>query len=138
MSRSKSSRPRRRHYTRQRELLAGLINSTDTHPTAAELFEALRPEMPQLSLSTVYRNLEVLVSDGLIEEVPTVGPMRRYHVELRPHQHFICEDCGAIRDVELPAPKQLKSRLRRAHHLNAAKIRIEFYGLSQACSDRES
>ncbi len=135
---SKFARPRRHNYTRQRELLLGLLYGTDAHPTAAELFEALRPEIPQLSLGTLYRNLDVLVSEGLIEQIPTVGAERRYQAKLRPHHHFICEDCGIIRDAELPVPKQLKSRLRRAYHLNADKIRIEFYGLCQRCSDRES
>ncbi len=69
----------------------------------------MQADFPRLSLGTVYRNLDVLVSEGEIDEIPSVGSLRRYHANLEQHNHFICEVCGGIRDITLPVPKQLKS-----------------------------
>ena len=59
----------RRHQTRQRARILAWLRATDSHPTALQTHEALVRELPNLSLGTVYRNLEVLVSEGAIDEV---------------------------------------------------------------------
>ncbi len=90
--------------------------------------------MPNLSRgSKTYRNLEVLVSEGGIEEISSVGSLRRYHANLEEHNHFICEVCGVIRDISVPVPKRLKSSLRRNHRLSANRIRVDFFGLCVEC-----
>ena len=131
------ARPRR-HRTRQRERLLELLRDTDRHPTAAELYETARPEFPNLSLGTVYRNLEVLVSEGLIEAVPAASGPMRYDGNAVPHHHFVCEGCGDIHDVELPLPNELASeladQLHRKYELRAERARIHFSGLCHACS----
>jgi Fur family peroxide stress response transcriptional regulator len=129
------ARPRR-HRTRQRERLLELLRETDSHPTAAELFETARPEFPNLSLGTVYRNLEVLVGEGQIEAVPAASGPVRYDGNPVPHHHFVCEHCGAIHDVELPLPSELADQLERKYELHAERARIRFSGLCHACSDR--
>jgi len=125
----------RRHRTRQRARLLELLRATDAHPTAAELFDQLRPELPNLSLGTVYRNLEVLVSEGLAEKVASPGRAVRYDGNPEPHHHFVCEACGAIRDVDVSVPPQLQTSLRRRHRLRASRLRIDFYGCCESCSD---
>jgi len=130
-----TTRPVRRNRTRQRELLLTLLRTTDTHPTAAELFEAAQAEFPALSLGTVYRNLEVLVSEGLVDAVPSARGAMRYDGNLDPHHHFVCEQCGAIQDVDLVLPDELHQRLRRKYRLSADRARIDFYGLCSSCSD---
>ncbi len=134
----KPERPSRRNRTRQRERLLELLLSADSHPTAAELFDALLPQFPQLSIGTVYRNLEVLVSEGLIEEVESAGPAVRYDGNTHPHHHFVCDGCGSIRDVELTEPRGLRKRLEDTHGLRAERIRIGFHGLCEECSDRDT
>ena len=124
---------RRRHQTRQRARILAWLRETDSHPTAAQTHDALVRELPNLSLGTVYRNLEVLVSEGAIGEVPSAGGGVRYDGNLRPHHHFICESCGAIDDVHLQAPPELARKLRRARGRTAQRIRIDFYGFCESC-----
>ena len=124
---------KRRHQTRQRARILAWLRETDSHPTAAQTHEALVRELPNLSLGTVYRNLEVLVSEGVIEEVPSAGGGVRYDGNLRPHHHFICESCGAIDDVHLQAPAELARKLRRARGRTARRIHIDFYGFCESC-----
>jgi len=123
----------RRNRTRQRQRLLEVLRATAAHPTAAELHESLLPELPQLSLATVYRNLEVLVSEGAVEPVASSGRALRYDANVEPHHHFNCESCGRIQDVELTPPRQLLVRLRRDHALEASRVRIDFYGLCTDC-----
>ena len=95
-------------------------------------------ELPNLSLGTVYRNLEVLVSEGVIEEVPSAGGGVRYDGNAKPHHHFICESCGAIDDLHLQAPPELARKLRRARGRTARRIHIDFYGLCESCEPHRS
>ena len=127
-------RPRRRNRSWQRQRLLELLLSTDRHPTAAVLFDALRVDSPRLSLGTVYRNLDVLIADGEIEAVPGTDGIVRYDGNPDPHHHFICESCAEIMDLELPSPRGLTSRLRRKHGLEARRARIDFYGLCPKCT----
>jgi len=128
----------RRHQTRQRARILEWLRSTESHPTAAQTHEALVRELPNLSLGTVYRNLEVLVSEGQIDEVASAGGGVRYDGNPKPHHHFICEACGAIDDLHLQAPPELARKLRRARGRTAHRIRIDFYGLCEACELHDS
>ncbi len=124
---------KRRHQTRQRARILAWLRETHSHPTAAQTHEALVRELPNLSLGTVYRNLEVLVSEGVIGEVPSAGGGVRYDGNAKPHHHFICESCGAIDDLHIQAPPELARKLRRARGRTARRIRIDFYGLCESC-----
>jgi Fur family peroxide stress response transcriptional regulator len=127
-------RPTRRNRTRQRERLLALLRGTDSHPTAAWLFERLRPEFPRVSLGTVYRNLEVLVEEGLVDEVAVPAGPSRYDANREPHHHFTCEHCGKIDDVSLKLADDVARRLRRKYRLSPRRFKIEFYGLCEDCT----
>jgi Fe2+ or Zn2+ uptake regulation protein len=129
---------RRRHQTRQRARILEWLRETDSHPTAGEVHAALVRELPNLSLGTVYRNLEVLVTERLIDEVHAAGGRVRYDGNPKPHHHFTCEACGAIEDLHLRAPLELARKLRRARGRTARRIRIEFFGLCEACESLAS
>jgi Fe2+ or Zn2+ uptake regulation protein len=132
-----SSRPRRRNRTRQRALILEYLRASEEHPTAAQTHAALLRRMPNLSLGTVYRNLEVLVSEGVVDEVPAAGGAR-YDGNPKPHHHFICERCGAIDDLHLQAPPSLAQKLRRARGRKASRIKIDFFGLCESCESHGS
>jgi Fe2+ or Zn2+ uptake regulation protein len=113
------------------------LRASDRHPTAAQIHEALSVEMPQLSLGTVYRNLDVLVAEGRVLEVLAPGGPARYDANLDPHQHFCCDRCQRIVDVRVPVPRGLARRLEREHGLTANRVHVSFHGLCSAC-ERES
>jgi Fe2+ or Zn2+ uptake regulation protein len=124
---------RRRHRSQQRARILAWLRDTDLHPTAAQIHEALLRELPQLSLGTVYRNLEVLVAEGEVVEVLAPGRPARYDAHLEPHQHFWCDACGRVVDVAIPAPRGLARRLVTDHGLVARRIHVSFHGLCTAC-----
>ena len=112
------------------------IRSTDTHPTAAQVHDALAGDIPNLSLGTVYRNLQVLVDQALVTPVAVSGGPARYDGNTEPHHHFVCDRCGSIADVEMPEPRGLRKRLRDRHHLEATRVSIDFHGVCRACESR--
>jgi Fur family peroxide stress response transcriptional regulator len=98
-----------------------------------QIHAGLAAEMPHLSLGTVYRNLEVLVEEGTVDEVACASRPARYDANLDPHHHFSCEDCGRIVDVDIPVPRGLAKRLEGEHGLEARRVSISFYGLCPEC-----
>jgi Fur family peroxide stress response transcriptional regulator len=125
----------RRNRSRQRNSILNWIQQTDTHPTAAEIHEALLPESSTLSLGTVYRNLEILVAGGDVDEVPTSFGAMRYDGNVQPHHHFNCDRCGRILDVDLSVPRGLTRRLSSVHGLQSSRVRISFFGFCSLCTE---
>ena len=98
--RGPSAPPRR--LTRQRSLVFEIVSSTHRHPTADWIYEEARRRMPRVSLGTVYRNLQVLEREGRIRAIDSWGRSTRYDADLSPHDHFVCDGCGAIHDLARP------------------------------------
>jgi len=86
-------------YSQQREEILKIVQSTIMHPTADWVYDKVRKVIPNISLGTVYRNLNQLVSMDKINQVYD-GPVVRYDGYLKPHDHFRCEQCGRIYDIE--------------------------------------
>ena len=79
------------------------IASHHTHPTAEEIHRALLPELPTLSLTTVYNSLKILADSGLVKELAVNASGMHYDLQLQPrHAHFVCCACGRIFDMPLP------------------------------------
>lgn len=87
--------------TRQRQIILQELRHLRTHPTADELFEIVRQRLPRISLATVYRNLELLAEQGLIQKLEPGGHQRHYDGRIEPHYHIRCVQCDAVADLEL-------------------------------------
>ena len=82
-------------YSKKREAILTAIRGTRCHPSAEWVYQSLKPEHPDLSLGTVYRNLIFFQQRGEIQSVGVVKGQERFDGETRPHSHFICNSCGA-------------------------------------------
>ena len=111
------------------------LRASDLHPTAAEIHAGVLPECPALSLGTVYRNLEILVVDGLVDEVPSGAGAARYDGNVEPHHHFICEACASILDLDVAVPRGIGKRLADEHGLRANRLQMTFFGRCPDCDD---
>lgn len=90
--------------SKKRDAMLALLRQTDCHPPADWVYHQLRAEYPNLSLGTVYRNLNHLCQRNLIRRVGTVNGQERYDGVMEPHSHFICNRCGAILDLPEHSP----------------------------------
>src|SRR5271170_366555 len=88
--------------TPQREAIYSVHLKKRDHPTAEEVFARAKPEMPMISLATVYNCLETLVQCDLVRAVNFERAPTRYCPNLRPHAHFHDEQSGSTHDIELP------------------------------------
>lgn len=88
----------------KRDAMLSLLKGTRRHPSADWVYHQLLSQYPDLSLATVYRNLNQLCELGVIRRVATVNGQERYDGEMSPHAHFICNRCGAVLDLPGPSP----------------------------------
>ena len=91
-----------RKNSRKRQALLDALCATHEHPTAEMLYNQLKGEYPELSLGTVYRNLGVLVQEGLVQSVGHINGQERYDAITSSHPHFVCKNCHRVMDLELP------------------------------------
>ena len=85
-------------YSHQREIIYEQLSQSREHPSAEQIYQALKPKNPSLSLGTVYRNLNRLAEEGRAVRMPFSTD--RYDGCTIPHPHFYCERCGRLYDLE--------------------------------------
>lgn len=123
----------------KRDAMLDLLRSTDCHPSADWVFQQLRPVYPDLSLGTVYRNLNQLCEHGLIKRVGTVNGQERYDADLHPHAHFVCTRCGSVTDLPLSPPAQgYVEECSKQFGFEAESYEVRVKGLCQACKKFET
>ena len=86
--------------TPQRYAVMAFLMEQNSHPTAAEIFEAVNRVDPRSSRATTYNNLRDLVEAGLVREVAIEGRAARFDAKGLRHHHFVCDRCGAVEDME--------------------------------------
>ena len=89
-------------YSRQREAIKEFMMTRKDHPTADVVYMNVRKEFPNISLGTVYRNLTLLSDMGELLRLRVGDGVDHFDATTTPHYHFICKDCGAVTDLELP------------------------------------
>ena len=114
--------------TPQREVIYSVLLKKRDHPTAEDVFARAKPEMPMISLATVYNCLETLVQCDLVRAVNFERGPTRYCPNLHPHAHFHDEQTGATHDIDLPAGLLDKVKSVLPPNFNAASVEIIFRG----------
>jgi Fe2+ or Zn2+ uptake regulation protein len=91
--------------TRQRGVILDILRGSHDHPTAETIYRSARRVLPNISLGTVYRNLNFLRDQGAVREIrPSEGGSSRFDAADTPHAHFHCLHCSALLDIPLPQP----------------------------------
>ena len=117
----------------QRSLVQEIVETADDHPTAQEVFERARKRIPSISLGTVYRNLQLLVDEGLLSERKVDNRPARYEANRHRHYHICCSQCGALEDLSIPYQKLLDRRVQKTVRYKLQEHRMEFYGICPQC-----
>ncbi|MGB0542097.1 MAG: Fur family transcriptional regulator [Longimicrobiales bacterium] len=121
-------------FTEQRAAIFRYLAHTDVHPTADEVFLAVRQDLPALSLATVYKSLETLVGCGLAVKLSYADHSARYDGRTDPHHHARCVSCERVLDL----PGEISSREIEALRGTAGEFtvtgyRLELSGYCPAC-----
>lgn len=91
------------NHTVQRDAILKELRMNHDHPTADKLYENLRKKLPQISLGTVYRNLEQMAKMGTIRKLSLCGHQKRFDGDLSHHFHIRCPRCDSITNIKVDA-----------------------------------
>ncbi|MCL2367371.1 MAG: transcriptional repressor [Oscillospiraceae bacterium] len=124
-----------RKHSRKRDAILAKIRSTKSHPTADWVYHELKPEIPDLSLATVYRNIRLFKEAGDVVSVGTVDGQERFDGNTLPHGHFICTACGAVIDFPaVSAPAEAMGSLEETG-FQVDRIELTAYGVCGRCAE---
>ena len=122
---------------RKRNAIYDCLCQSRAHPSAEAIYTALKPKIPDLSLGTVYRNLNHFKAQGMAIGVATVNGMERFDGNVEPHVHFICNDCGAVIDLEnMVVPHTLSAEAERSSGGAVTECQLCFSGKCRACKNK--
>ena len=125
------------NYSRQRNTVLSVLRSTDTHPTVDWVYAECRKIIPNISLGTVYRNLNMLVEIGDPIRIKGAFEKDRFDGCVKRHAHMICDRCGAVIDV--PVSDGVDEELRtfiKGNDFGIEDYDVTFCGVCKNCSDK--
>lgn len=121
-------------YSRQRESIKACLMERRDHPTADALYTSIREQFPNISLGTVYRNLNLLVELGEVQKLSCGDGIDHFDYDTSPHYHYVCKSCGKITDLPMPAAEKLEQEARKLVNGSVDEHTIYFYGTCGDCS----
>lgn len=120
--------------SRQRQRILEYLTSSYEHPSALEVYKALKPEMPSLSLGNLYRNLHILVDQKLVLKISSGGSSEdRFDAHTDTHVHFTCTSCGKIHDLDLATEAMAALRGIESSGFAITETQIHLSGICPAC-----
>ncbi len=127
--------------TKQRRIILEEVLKSGAHPTADEIYERVKKRLPRISLGTIYRNLDILASEGLIGKLSTDYPQMRFDPRPDDHYHITCLQCGKIEDAPIePLEDPLKNLEHVVGHLTKYGVfghKLEFVGFCSECLKKQ-
>ncbi len=123
--------------THQRQVILEEVKSDHLHPTADEIYDRVRKRLPRISMGTVYRNLDILCTHGLIGRLDPGHSQMRFDCNVSDHYHVTCMRCGKVEDAPIaPSDNDLEVLENALGNLTKYGIfghRLDFVGLCADC-----
>jgi len=123
-----------RRLTPQRLMVVKAVENADSHISAEEIYLQIRASYPHMNISTVYRTLELLSELGLVTETDMGDGRVRYHsIGKGHHHHLVCQQCGAITDIEESDLGSLWAEIKKKYGFEVDMNHLAFFGLCSRC-----
>ncbi len=124
-----------KRVTNQRQVILEELKKLTTHPTAEELYLIIKDKIPNISIGTVYRNLNNLAEKGYILKLDNMGSQNRFDGNTEPHIHIVCVKCGKVRDIHknFSIPKNYKELSKEFEILG---YNFNLYGICKECTSK--
>ncbi len=120
-------------YSRQRASIQEYLSQSYEHPTADMVYSHVKKTFPQISLGTVYRNLNLLTDMGHVLKITTPSGGDRFDARLTPHNHFICDQCGTITDLMMTPITGIQNLSGDAFDGSIESHSTVFFGKCKSC-----
>ena len=117
--------------TPQRLAILDYLKGNTSHPSAEDIYSAVRDRFPTMSLATVYNTLAALQVRSVVQELTIDPHKRRYDPNVEQHNHLICTRCSKIVDVHLDFALDLPEEIKQSFSVTGNHV--EFYGVCSAC-----
>lgn len=125
-------------YSRQRESIKACLMARHDHPTADAIYASIREEFPNISLGTVYRNLNLLVELGEIQKLRCGDGADHFDADTRPHYHFMCRECGCIEDLPMEISQEINDLAQEHVHGKIDSHITYFYVVCENCMKKKT
>jgi len=122
--------------TKQRKTILEEIKKSKSHPTADKIYDSVKKKIPDISLGTVYRNLDILSEEGLVRKLELAHTQRRYDGNMENHYHVLCTECGRIDDLITTGADDIEKLLGVKSYYQITGHRLKFFGLCPDCKKR--
>ncbi len=117
----------------RRVILENLAGRTD-HPTADQIYSAIKDRLPGVSRTTVYRVLEAFVELGIIQRISSPGATARFDANTERHHHMFCRQCEKVSDLFSPSLNSIPIPAPNEARFDLSDYSITFTGLCLDCS----
>ncbi len=124
------------NYSRQREVILQTLKSNVVHPTAEYLYGVLKEKEPNISLATLYRNLNQLAENDIIKKIDGLESSSHYDHNTHEHYHFICEKCKRVYDISADVAPDVIRKTEESTGFLVKKHDIVFSGLCKDCLEQ--
>ncbi len=120
-------------YSKQRTLILETIKEQQTHLTAMEVYNLVREKQPNISLGTVYRNLNSLVDYGLVKKIEIPNDSDYFDFNTYDHSHMNCTKCGKVFDIDNKSIDGIKESIEKYYSYKIESYNIVLQGLCENC-----
>jgi Fur family peroxide stress response transcriptional regulator len=124
--------------THQRRVIFESLVGRKDHPTADQIYDAVREQLPQISRMTVYRVLDLFVDLGVISKVCHPGVAIRFDPTTEAHHHLICLRCNKLYDLENPETYKVRLPDTGKMGFEVRDYAIQFRGVCKECRESNS
>ena len=121
------------NYSKQRETIAHFVLNSCNHPTADMVYENIRQELPQISLGTVYRNLNTLSEKGIIKKISMPNHCDRFDNTKHEHFHIYCVKCNKLDDIDYKINDDIYERIEKKYKILSCNLVFE--GICNDCME---
>jgi Fe2+ or Zn2+ uptake regulation protein len=124
--------------TKQKRAILQIFEHKQEHLAAEEVYQLVKPELPKISLGTVYRNLETLSQQGDLQKTIFPDGKARYEATKKHHHHIVCMGCSNVVDISLcPLRPEIKELI-NTQDFEAVYHRFEVYGYCKDCRKEQN
>lgn len=121
--------------TPQRIAIVDYLLKTDDHPSAELIHKVIRKRYPMVSLSTVYKTLDLLREKKMVNEIEVDGESR-FDAHTDEHINLVCLKCGKIEDVDEDVLTEIQSRAAKKSKYVILKSSFELIGYCSNCKSK--
>lgn len=126
------------NYSKQREVILDVIKNSRMHPTAEEIYSLVIKQEPKISRSTVYRNINILVEQSIIQKIMMATGPDRYDYLHQKHYHAICKVCGKVFNFYYDFEKKnLINNIKKQTNVDIDVNSITIYGICKKCKSKQ-